>query len=85
MVRFFTELMQERAYQVASECYDEFEALADGAADMAESFFNPMPNVIQVVASACQVSYHAKKTRLEHKYGKSLEEMCPNFAFAPVD
>jgi hypothetical protein len=47
--------------------------------------FQPMPNITQVMAHLCQFTYQAKKTWLEHKYGKTIDELRPHFAFASSD
>jgi hypothetical protein len=43
-----------------------------------------IPNVITAVASVCR-SVEAKMTHVEHKYGKTLEQLRPHFAWASAD
>jgi hypothetical protein len=64
---------------------DEFEDLDGIDVPMLDAVFNAVPNIIEVMASACCTTYHAKKTWLEHKYGKSIEQLRPHFAFASAD
>jgi hypothetical protein len=47
--------------------------------------FQAVPNIIEMVASACRTTYTAKKTWLENNYGKTIEELRPHFAFASAD
>lgn len=46
--------------------------------------FNAIPNVIEAIASVAR-STTAKLTHVEHKYGKTLEQLRPHFAWASVD
>jgi hypothetical protein len=80
---YFAELTQERAYKDDVETSDEFEVLDDAGAP--DHIFIPMPNVVQVMANICRTTYESKKTWLEHKYGKTLEQFRPNFAFASTE
>jgi hypothetical protein len=43
-----------------------------------------VPNVIEAVACVCR-SVQAKLTHIEHWYGKTLEQLCPNFAWASTE
>jgi hypothetical protein len=44
----------------------------------------PIPSVIGAVASVCQ-SLQAKLSYVEHKYGRTLEQLRPNFVWASTD
>jgi hypothetical protein len=82
---FFGELLQEKAYDFGTDCMDEFESVSGSVCTYFDTMFQPMPNIMQVMAHLCQFTYQAKKSWLEHKYGKTIDELCPHFAFASSD
>jgi hypothetical protein len=66
--------------------YDELDGDDDasGPEITAENPFYTVPNVIAAVASVTR-NIEAKLTYVEHKYGKTLEELRPNFAWASTE
>jgi hypothetical protein len=79
--------------EVGSITNDEFSELLESDisdSNQAErnshfSLYETIPNVVVSFASVCRSGYEANKTYIEHKYGKTLEEFRPNFAFATTD
>jgi hypothetical protein len=82
---FFGELQKQHDHDIDADCDDEFYAICVEDIPMVNADFQATPNIIQVMASVCRTTYESKKTWLEHKYGKSTEELRPHFALASAD
>jgi hypothetical protein len=82
---FFSDLLQERVYDFGTDCMDEFESVSESVCTYIDNMFQPMANITQVMTHLCQYTYQAKKTWLEHKYSKTIEELRPHFAFVSTD
>jgi hypothetical protein len=83
---YFNELQRQRHYEIDAGCDDEFAEFGEVPTDFTlDAVFQAVPNILEVMASACRTTYQAKKTWLENKYGKTIEELRPHFAFASAD
>jgi hypothetical protein len=89
---FMSALMRDNPINLeeADEADDEFLELqsddesTDSTTLQSNSSFeipHMVPNVLEAVACVCH-SVQAKLTHIEHRYGKTLEQLRPNFAWA---
>jgi hypothetical protein len=92
---FLRELEVLQAFQRDDDFYnDEFlelqsdESSTDSTIIQSNSSFEvpfvTIPNVVEAVASVCR-TVEAKLTHIEHKYGKTIEQLRPNFAWASTE
>jgi hypothetical protein len=79
---YFTELLQQKAYSIGIQCMDEFENVSSTVRSYINTMFHPVPNITKKMAQVCKCSLPSEKTWIEHNYGKTIDKLHPNFAYA---